>query len=138
MERDGLVGRPSKSTSTVANFKHFLTLFGIQDAVGSAACVLPIMLYADKTTVSSFNGKTFHPVIARLGNLPANIRDGRGYGGGTLVAYIPKASEDVIKTGLPVQPPSHATFLIDSWMKSKRRRSRQHSSIIEEQYIIGY
>lgn len=49
------------------------------------------MLYSDKTTVSSFNGRTFHPVIARIGNLPASIRNSRGaHGGGTLIAYIPQ------------------------------------------------
>ncbi|KIO18770.1 hypothetical protein M407DRAFT_224755 [Tulasnella calospora MUT 4182] len=62
-----------------------------QDAIGNEGCVVPIMLYSDKTTVSSFNGRTFHPVIARIGNLPASIRNSRGaHGGGTLIAYIPQ------------------------------------------------
>lgn len=62
-----------------------------QDAIGDDGVIVPIFLYSDKTTVSSFNGRTFHPVIARIGNLPAHIRNSRGeHGGGTLIAYIPQ------------------------------------------------
>ncbi|KIO23838.1 hypothetical protein M407DRAFT_26763 [Tulasnella calospora MUT 4182] len=65
-----------------------------QDAIGDDGIVVPIFLYSDKTTVSSFNGRTFHPVIARIGNLPAAIRNSRGeHGGGTLIAYVPQAKE---------------------------------------------
>ncbi|KIO21903.1 hypothetical protein M407DRAFT_79834, partial [Tulasnella calospora MUT 4182] len=62
-----------------------------QHAIGEDGHIVPIFLYSDKTTVSSFNGQTFHPMIAQIGNLSALIRNSCGeHGGGTLIAYIPR------------------------------------------------
>jgi hypothetical protein len=51
--------------------------------------LLAIILYADKTKLSSFGTAMGYPVIARLGNLPADIRNGTGLGGGELVGWLP-------------------------------------------------
>ncbi|PBK88793.1 hypothetical protein ARMGADRAFT_1033774 [Armillaria gallica] len=47
------------------------------------------IIYADKTHLSSFRTVQGYPVIIRLGNLPAHIRNGQGIGGGR-VADEPK------------------------------------------------
>ncbi|TFK20674.1 hypothetical protein FA15DRAFT_719445, partial [Coprinopsis marcescibilis] len=48
-----------------------------------------IILYADKTRLSSFGTKKGYPVYARCGNLPAEVRNGEGIAGGRLVGWLP-------------------------------------------------
>jgi hypothetical protein len=50
---------------------------------------LNIQLYVDKSVASSFGTKKLYPVIARLANLPRDIRNGNGIGGGRVVGLIP-------------------------------------------------
>jgi hypothetical protein len=65
----------------------------MQSRRGDVGVCVPIILYADKTTISSFNGHTFHPIIARMGNIWGSIRNTYDRGGGFLVGYIPEVSE---------------------------------------------
>ncbi|TFK18308.1 hypothetical protein FA15DRAFT_603515, partial [Coprinopsis marcescibilis] len=58
-----------------------------------------IILYADKTRLSSFGTKKGYPVYARCGNLPAEVRNGEGIAGGRLVGWLPIVPEDADKTG---------------------------------------
>ncbi|KAI0681797.1 hypothetical protein C8T65DRAFT_598069, partial [Cerioporus squamosus] len=50
------------------------------------------ILYADKTRLSSFGTQKGYPIVARLANLPAEIRNGEGYGGGQVVGFLPIVS----------------------------------------------
>ena len=50
---------------------------------------LLLSLYADKSKLSSFGTKKGYPVIARCANLPVEIRNGRGLGGGRVVGWLP-------------------------------------------------
>ncbi|KAG8793818.1 hypothetical protein FRC12_001518 [Ceratobasidium sp. 428] len=62
---------------------------------------LPLMLeiYADKSAVSSFGGKKVYPVVARLLNLPREIRNGKGVGGGQIIALLPVVEGDQSESG---------------------------------------
>jgi hypothetical protein len=51
--------------------------------------LLAFIIYADKTKLSSFGTAMGYPVIARIGNLPVDIRNGNGLGGGELVGWLP-------------------------------------------------
>lgn len=55
--------------------------------------MLPILLYADKTQLSSFGTQKGYPVILRLPNLPSHIRNSDGYGGGQIVGFLPIVSQ---------------------------------------------
>lgn len=117
------------STTDVTNIG-----FSYQTEIGDRGCVVPLLLYADKTTVSSFNGRTFHPVIARMGNLPAAMRNGQRHGGGFLVAYIPK-----VRTRLGEMYRLTQTLKSLPWRSLKRltRTKRAPSSLgIGEMSII--
>ena len=49
-----------------------------------------LILYADKTKLSSFGGQKGYPVMARCGYLPVGIRNGEGtLGGGRVVGWLP-------------------------------------------------
>ncbi|KAF9470163.1 hypothetical protein BDN70DRAFT_821696, partial [Pholiota conissans] len=58
-----------------------------------------IILYADKTQLSSFGTAKGYPVYARCANLPADIRNGKGRAGGRLVGWLPIVKEDAGETG---------------------------------------
>lgn len=49
-------------------------------------------MYADKSITSSSGTKKLYPVVARLANLPREIRNGRGIGAGQVVALLPVVS----------------------------------------------
>lgn len=53
-------------------------------------------LYADKTQLSSFGSQKGYPVMARIANLPANIRNGEGLGGGRIVGWLPVVRHEII------------------------------------------
>jgi len=50
---------------------------------------LTFCIYADKTKLSSFGTQKGYPVIARCTNLPVNLRNGTGPGGGRVVGWLP-------------------------------------------------
>ena len=54
--------------------------------------LLCILLYADKTRLSSFGTAKAHPVIARCANLPIEIRNGEEFDGGRVVGWLPIVS----------------------------------------------
>lgn len=47
------------------------------------------VLYADKTKLSSFGTEKGYPVMVRCANLPSNLRNGSGLGGGRVVGWLP-------------------------------------------------
>ena len=53
------------------------------------AKTLCILLYADKTQLSSFGTAKVHPVIARCANLPIELRNGEEIDGGRVVGWLP-------------------------------------------------
>ncbi|KAG1860331.1 hypothetical protein DFJ58DRAFT_715642 [Suillus subalutaceus] len=57
------------------------------------------ILYADKTHLSSAGAVKAYPVIARCGNLPVEIRNVDGPGGGRLVGWLPIVPADSDKDG---------------------------------------
>ncbi|KAG1886830.1 uncharacterized protein F5891DRAFT_1132413 [Suillus fuscotomentosus] len=56
--------------------------WNIQSQLPEGAKPLAFILYADKTKLSSFGTARGYPVVARLANLPTDIRNGEGIGGG--------------------------------------------------------
>ncbi|KAA1480182.1 hypothetical protein DENSPDRAFT_752684, partial [Dentipellis sp. KUC8613] len=78
------------------------------------ASPLFILLYADKTRLSSFGTAKGYPVIARIVNLESDIRNGDGVGGGRVVGWIPVVPEDSQEKGKP----GWANFKRVVWHKS--------------------
>ncbi|KIM41796.1 hypothetical protein M413DRAFT_71191, partial [Hebeloma cylindrosporum] len=58
-----------------------------------------LILYADKTRLSSFGTAKGYPVMAHCGNLPVDTRNGEGVGGGLVVSFLPIVAEDAGETG---------------------------------------
>ena len=50
---------------------------------------LCFIIYADKTKLSSFGTEMGYPVMARIANLPVDIRNGEGTGGACVVGWLP-------------------------------------------------
>ncbi|KAG2012091.1 ubiquitin and ribosomal protein S27a [Coprinopsis cinerea AmutBmut pab1-1] len=61
----------------------------IEDNLPDDGVPLCLIVYADKTQLSSFGGKKAYPVYAKIANLPAHIRNGKGIGGGCVVGWLP-------------------------------------------------
>ena len=57
---------------------------------------LGIILFSDESKVSSFGTLQAYPVIARIANLESGIRNGRGFGGGCVVGFLPKVGSNMI------------------------------------------
>ena len=57
---------------------------------------LCLILYADKNKLSSFGTVKGYPVILRCANLPVEIRNGTGIGGGRVVGWLPVVSCDLL------------------------------------------
>jgi hypothetical protein len=51
------------------------------------------ILYADKTKLSSHGTMKGYPVMARCANLPVDIQNGEGIGGGWVVGWLPIVSQ---------------------------------------------
>ncbi|PPQ84228.1 hypothetical protein CVT26_012893 [Gymnopilus dilepis] len=66
----------------------------IQSKLPDGASPVFIILYADKSCLSSFGTAKGYPVFARCANLPADMRNGTGTGGGRLVGWLPIVEED--------------------------------------------
>ncbi|KAI0371886.1 hypothetical protein BV20DRAFT_992080 [Pilatotrama ljubarskyi] len=58
------------------------------------ASPLVYTLYADKTRLSSFGSKKGYPIIARVTNLPVEIRNSSGYGGGQVMGFLPIVEDE--------------------------------------------
>lgn len=57
--------------------------------IDASAKPLSIVLWSDKSKLSSFGTQKGHPIVMRIGNLPSKIRNGTGLGGGRVVGFIP-------------------------------------------------
>ncbi|KAK0472375.1 hypothetical protein IW261DRAFT_1570964 [Armillaria novae-zelandiae] len=69
-------------------------LWKVQSSLPPGGKPLAYILYADKTRLSSFGTAKGYPVMARIANLPDAIRNGKGWGGGTVVRWLPIVEED--------------------------------------------
>jgi len=78
---------------------------------------LGFILYADKTKLSTFGTAKGYPVVARLANLPTEIRNGQGIGGGYVVGWLPVVKEDKEHAGKP----AWVNFKSTVWHKSLER-----------------
>ncbi|KAG1745376.1 uncharacterized protein EDB91DRAFT_1080305 [Suillus paluster] len=65
-----------------------------QSQLPEGAKPLTFILYADKTKLSSSGAAKAYPVIAWLVNLPTDICNGEGIGGGYVVGWLPIVKED--------------------------------------------
>ncbi|KAG1903490.1 uncharacterized protein F5891DRAFT_946968 [Suillus fuscotomentosus] len=73
--------------------------WNVQSQLPQDAKPLAFILYADKTRLSSFGTAKGYPVVARLANLPTDIRNGRGVGSGYIVGWLPIVTEDKEHSG---------------------------------------
>ncbi|KAF5380684.1 hypothetical protein D9757_007079 [Collybiopsis confluens] len=73
--------------------------WNIQDHLPNDGVPLCIIFYADKSKLSSFGTAKGYPVIARLANLPIEIRNGAGLGGGRVVGWHPIVREESDRSG---------------------------------------
>lgn len=64
----------------------------LQSKLPPGASPLALILYADKTRLSSFGTAKAYPVVARCANLPVHIRNSNGIGGGQVVGWLPIVS----------------------------------------------
>ncbi|KAK0471415.1 hypothetical protein IW261DRAFT_1572106 [Armillaria novae-zelandiae] len=83
-------------------------LWKVQSSLPPGGKPLAYILYADKTCLSSFGTAKGYPVMACIANLPNAIRNGKGWGGGTVVGWLPIVEEDPKHKGKP------------SWINFKR------------------
>ncbi|KAG1853126.1 hypothetical protein F4604DRAFT_1883424 [Suillus subluteus] len=75
------------------------TFWNVQSQLPPGSKPLVFILYADKTQLSSFGTARGYPVIARLVNLPTDIRNGQGVGG--RIHILPQVKEDRDHTSKP-------------------------------------
>ncbi|KAF9784401.1 hypothetical protein BJ322DRAFT_1194914 [Thelephora terrestris] len=71
----------------------------IQTNLPKDAKPLTFCFFADKTKLSSFGTQKGYPVIARCTNLPVNLRNGTGIGGGRIVGWLPIMEEKAQESG---------------------------------------
>ncbi|KAH6871585.1 hypothetical protein BKA70DRAFT_1130952 [Coprinopsis sp. MPI-PUGE-AT-0042] len=89
----------------------------VQDNLPDGGFPFCIILYADKTKLSSIGTAKGYPVYARDGNLPIDIRNSDGFAGGRMVALLPIVEEEADKAGKP----SFINFKNLVWHESFRR-----------------
>ncbi|OJT09918.1 hypothetical protein TRAPUB_13606, partial [Trametes pubescens] len=63
--------------------------WNLESAIPSDGSPLCFEVYADKTRLSSFGTQKGYPIMARVANLPGDIRNGSGYGGTEIVGFLP-------------------------------------------------
>ncbi|TFY76117.1 hypothetical protein EWM64_g7894 [Hericium alpestre] len=85
----------------------------VQSKLPEGAKPLCFLLYADKSQLSSFGTEKGYPMIACCANLPVEIRNGNGLGGGRVVGWLPVVPEDASKSGT-----KHANFKRVIWHKA--------------------
>ncbi|KAK0476003.1 hypothetical protein EDD18DRAFT_1115667 [Armillaria luteobubalina] len=76
-------------------------LWEVQSSLPPGGKPLAYILYADKTRLSSFGTAKGYPVIARIANLPDAIWNGKDWGGGTVVGWLPVVEDDPKHKGKP-------------------------------------
>ncbi|KAG1838862.1 hypothetical protein DFJ58DRAFT_718667 [Suillus subalutaceus] len=75
--------------------------WNVQSQLPEGAKPLAFILYADKTKLSLFGTARGYPVIARLANLPTDIRNGQGMGGSNVVGWLPIVKDEKDHAGKP-------------------------------------
>ncbi|KAI0366900.1 hypothetical protein BV20DRAFT_1093373 [Pilatotrama ljubarskyi] len=68
--------------------------WNLESLLPPEGCPLVYTLYADKTRLSSFGSKKGYPIIARINNLPVEIRNSSGYGGGQVMGFLPIVEDE--------------------------------------------
>ncbi|KAI9428775.1 hypothetical protein H4582DRAFT_2091022 [Lactarius indigo] len=68
--------------------------WNFQSRIPKGARPLCFILYADKSKLSSFGTEMAYPVIARCANLPVEIRNSNGTGGGRVIGWLPIVPEN--------------------------------------------
>ncbi|OJA20946.1 hypothetical protein AZE42_03510 [Rhizopogon vesiculosus] len=66
----------------------------VQSHLPPDAKPLAFILYADKAKLSSFGTEKGYPIIVRIANLPVEIRNSTGVGGGRVVGWLPIVKEN--------------------------------------------
>ncbi|KAK0471583.1 hypothetical protein IW261DRAFT_1571875 [Armillaria novae-zelandiae] len=79
-------------------------LWKVQSSLPPGGKPLAYILYADKTRLSSFGTAKGYLVMACIANLPDAIRNGKGWGGGTVVGWLPIVEEDPKYKGKLLDP----------------------------------
>lgn len=64
---------------------------------------MAFVLYADKTKLSSFGTAKGYPIVARIGNLPVDIRNNDGHGGGRIVGWLPIVNCHIVSIIYPAK-----------------------------------
>lgn len=64
-------------------------MFDPQSSLPAGAKPITLLIYADKSKLSSFGTQKGYPVIARCANLPVELQNGNGIGGGRVVGWLP-------------------------------------------------
>ncbi|THU80412.1 hypothetical protein K435DRAFT_695754, partial [Dendrothele bispora CBS 962.96] len=98
--------RHYKSNNGSDTWEHFLqepwsanSWWRIQSELPTETKPFFIILYADKSKLSSFGTEKGYPVIAWCANLPTHIRNGSGAGGGRVVGWLPVVEGDSAESG---------------------------------------
>ncbi|KAK0473861.1 hypothetical protein IW261DRAFT_1423234 [Armillaria novae-zelandiae] len=105
-------------------------LWKVQSSLPPGGKPLAYILYADKTRLSSFGTAKGYLVMARIANLPDAVCNGKGWGGGTVVGWLPIVEEDPKHKGKP----SWINFKRVVWHESFRKIME---SVVEYSYT-GY
>ncbi|RPD68252.1 hypothetical protein L226DRAFT_527358 [Lentinus tigrinus ALCF2SS1-7] len=66
----------------------------VQSELPAEGYPVAFILYADKTCLLSFGSHKGYPIVAQLANLPSEIHDGEGYGGGQVVGFLPVVEDE--------------------------------------------
>ncbi|TEB21519.1 hypothetical protein FA13DRAFT_1580538, partial [Coprinellus micaceus] len=66
----------------------------LHDKLPKGAFPICLVLYADKTKLSTFGTAKAYPVYVRCTNLPASLRNGKGLAGGWMVGWLPILPEE--------------------------------------------
>ncbi|KAK0474499.1 hypothetical protein IW261DRAFT_1568476 [Armillaria novae-zelandiae] len=105
-------------------------LWKVQSSLPPGGKPLAYILYADKTCLSSFGTAKGYPIMVHIANLPDAIHNGKGWGGGTVVGWLPIVEEDPKHKGKP----SWINFKRVVWHESFRKIME---SVMEYSYT-GY
>ncbi|KAG1794740.1 hypothetical protein EV424DRAFT_1560270, partial [Suillus variegatus] len=73
--------------------------WNVQSSLPENGVPFAFILYADKTHLSSAGTVKAYPVFVRCGNLPVNIRNTDGLGGGRMVGWLPIVPDDSEEDG---------------------------------------
>jgi hypothetical protein len=94
-----IVGGTSKYVTIMSSSKHVVvTCYNVnlnyQSSLPHVENAVPfgLIMYADKSKISSFGTVKGYPVVVRCANLPVEIRNSKQIGGGTVVGWLPIVS----------------------------------------------